>query len=91
MVYQILRASVQLSSCAGLGHLFTLLFHVPSIPQAREQCGGHVDRSAGTLLYHIATRFRGGQERAAMLVEYVCGGKVTGEVQLTGEGGGGGA
>ena len=25
-----------------------------------------------------------------MLVEYVCGGKVTGEVQLTGEEGGGG-
>ena len=61
---------------------------MPSTHQAREQCGGHVDRSVGTLLYHIATRFRGAQERAAMLVGYVCGGKVTGEVQLTGEGGG---
>ena len=57
--------------------------------QAQEQCGGHVDRSVGTLLYHIATRFRGSQERAAMLAEYVCGGKVTTEVQLTGEGGDG--
>ena len=61
MVYQILSASVQLSSCVGLGYLFTLLFHVPPIHQAREQCGGHVDRSVGTLLYHIATQFRGSQ------------------------------
>ena len=53
--------------------------------QAREQCGDHVDRPVGTLLYHIATRFRGSKERAAMLAEYVCGGKVTAEVQLTGE------
>ena len=58
--------------------------------QARERCGDHVDRPVGTLLYHIATRFRGSKERAAMLAEYVCGGKVTAEVQLTGEEGRGG-
>ena len=55
--------------------------------QARElRVGGHVDKAVGTLLYHIATRFRGSQERAAMLAEYVCEGKVNTEVQLTGEG-----
>ena len=77
--------STEQSSCVVLGQLLTLLFCVPSIHQAQEQCGGHAERSVGTLLYHIATRFRGTQERAAMLVEYVCGGKVAGEVQLTGE------
>ncbi len=43
--------------------------------QAREQCGSHVNRPVGTLLYHIATRFRGSKERAAMLAEYVCRGE----------------
>ena len=81
---------VRISSCAVLVSVTSLptpscTFHF--FMQAREQCGGHVDRSVGTLLYHIATRFRGSQERAAMLAEYVCGGKVTTEVQLTGEGG----
>ena len=80
---------VRLSSCAVLVSVTSQhsTFMYLQFLQAREQCSGHVDRSVGTLLYHIATRFRGSQERAAMLAEYVCGGKVTTEVQLTGEGG----
>ena len=46
--------------------------------------GGKIDRVMGKLLYQVATRYEGSDANRDMLVEYVCGGKLTNEPQLSG-------
>ncbi len=41
-------------------------------------------KSMGNLLYHMATRFKGSETRAALVVDYVCSDKLTSEPQLAG-------
>ena len=38
----------------------------------------------GSLIYHMATRFKGSEERSAMLMTYVCSKKIATEPQITG-------
>ena len=45
-----------------------------------------MDKKVGNLLYHMATRFKGSEERAAMLLEYVCDLRISSGEQLSGEG-----
>ena len=40
----------------------------------------------GTLLYHIATRFKGSDDRVDLLLQYVCDNRIASEPQLTGRG-----
>lgn len=44
-----------------------------------------VSKVMGNLLYHMATRFKGSQERASMLLEYICTEEVCTEQQLSGD------
>ena len=44
-----------------------------------------VSKAIGNLLYHMATRFKGSPERASILLEYICAGKLCTEQQLSGE------
>ena len=46
--------------------------------------GRQVDGGVGKLLYGVATRFAGSQERTALLLSYICSRKLTNEQQLTG-------
>ena len=58
----------------------------PASPfKARSILGdGAVDKMIGSLLYHMATRFKGSEERSAMLMTYVCSKKIATEPQITG-------
>lgn len=53
--------------------------------QARSKLGAdRVDKVVGNLLYHMATRFKGPEERSAMLMVYICSRKIATEPQITG-------
>ncbi|KAL5471235.1 hypothetical protein EMCRGX_G029330 [Ephydatia muelleri] len=45
--------------------------------------GGKIDRVMGKLLYQVATRYKGSDANRDVLVEYVCGGKLANEPQLS--------
>jgi hypothetical protein len=47
--------------------------------------GTSVTKVMGNLLYHMATRYKGPQERGSVLLECICAEKVCTEQQLTGE------
>ena len=51
--------------------------------QAKSLCN-EIDKQLGNKLYQIATRFKGSNERAELLVEYVCNGKLVTEPQMIG-------
>ena len=50
----------------------------------QERLGDAVDKAMGNLLYHMATRFKGSEERTSLLLDYVCGKKICTELQITG-------
>ena len=53
--------------------------------QARSQLGADgVDKVMGNLLYHMATRFKGPEERSSMLMVYICSRRIATEPQITG-------
>lgn len=54
--------------------------------QTRAKLGDDsISKVMGNLLYHMATRFKGSKERASMLLDYISGGKLTTEQQLSGK------
>ncbi|KAL5516066.1 hypothetical protein EMCRGX_G001329 [Ephydatia muelleri] len=53
------------------------------IIEAKSKVVGELDKAVGSLLYHLATRFKGQPDRTSILVDYVCARKISSEQQLT--------
>lgn len=77
---------VKLIRCALRLVCIHYLLHHPLLPtKAKIKVGGELDKTVGSLLYHLATRFKGQPDRASVILDYVCARKIASELQLTGE------
>lgn len=52
--------------------------------KAKSKVVGELDKAVGSLLYHLATRFKGQPDRTSTILDYVCARKISSEQQLTG-------